>query len=231
MVHPVAPRSYRYKSRHWAAPNDRGRAPRIENRGGPRCYAAVVVQPARQRYTFEEYVRLEDTSPVKHEYLDGTVWAMAGGSPEHAGIAANVSMSLGNQLRDKPCRVFSSDLRIRVTESGLGTYPDLSVVCGHLETDPADPKQQTVTNPRVVVEILSPSTEAYDRGEKLAHYKRIPSVEEIVLIAQDRRQIEVWRREPSGWLLGVVHDGGSAELRSIQCKLALDDVYRNPLDR
>lgn len=200
-----------------------------DERQAPGAILRCVAGPARQRYTFDEYVQLEETSPVKHEFLDGNVWAMAGGSPDHAGIAANVSMSLGIQLRDRPCRVFSSDLRIRVTETGLGTYPDLSVVCGQLELDPADPKKQTVTNPRVIVEILSPSTEAYDRGEKLSHYKRIPSIEDIVLIAHDRRQIEVWRREPNGWLLTVVHDGGSAELHSVDCRLALDDVYRNPL--
>jgi Uma2 family endonuclease len=174
-------------------------------------------------------VRLEEMSPVKHEFLDGHVWAMAGGSPDHAGIAANVLLVLGNQLRDRPCRVFSSDLRIRVTETGLGTYPDVTVVSGRLELDPEDPKKQTVINPRVIVEILSPSTEAYDRGEKLSHYKRIPSVEDIVLVSHDRRQIEVWHREPNGWVLEVVHDDGLALLRAVDCKLSLAEIYRDPL--
>ena len=167
---------------------------------------------------------------MKHEFLDGNVWAMAGGSPDHAGIAANVSTSLGTQLRDRPCRVFSSDLRIRVKETGLGTYPDLSVVCGRLELDPDDPKQQTVVNPRVIVEVLSPSTEAYDRGEKLEHYKRIPSLEDVVLVAHDRRRLEVWHRERDGWTLDVLHDDGAVELRAIGCKLSLEEVYRNPLE-
>ncbi len=189
-----------------------------------------MVQPVRQRHTFDEYVRLEETSPVKHEFLDGHVWAMAGGSPDHAGIAANLSLALGNQLRDRPCRVFSSDLRIRVTETGLGTYPDLTVVCGRLELDPEDPKKQTVVNPRVIVEVLNPSTEAYDRGEKLSHYKRIASVEDIVLVAHDRRQIEVWHREQNGWVLDVVHDAGLAELHAIDCNLSIDEVYRTRLE-
>jgi Uma2 family endonuclease len=183
----------------------------------------------RQQHTFVEYVRLEEMSPVKHEFLEGLVWAMAGGSPNHAGIAANISGALSLQLRDQPCQVFSSDLRIRVRETGLATYPDVSVVCGRLEMDPEDPKQQTVVNPRVLVEVLSPSTEAYDRGEKLAHYKRIMSVDDIVLVAHDRCQVEVWHRAPSGWVLDVTHDHGSAEIPSIAASLSLDEVYRNPL--
>jgi Uma2 family endonuclease len=188
-----------------------------------------VSQPARQIHSFAEYVELDQASPVKHEFLDGQVWAMAGGSSEHAGIAANVTMLLGTQLQDRPCRVFSSDLRIRVRATGLGTYPDLSVVCGRLDLDPDDPKKQTAVNPRAVVEVLSPSTEAYDRGEKLAHYKLIESLTEIVLIAQPRRQIEVWHRSPEGWVLDVSHDGETARLRSIDCTLPVHDVYRDPL--
>jgi Uma2 family endonuclease len=189
-----------------------------------------VVHPVRQQYSFDEYVRLEELSPIKHEFLDGHVWAMAGGSPEHAGIAANIAMTLGVQLRDRPCRVFSSDLRVRVKETGLGTYPDLSVVYGRLETDPDDPKQQTVINPKVVVEVLSPSTEAYDRGEKLSHYKRIPSLEDIVLIAHDRKRIEVWHRDARGWTLEVVEDEGTATLRAIECTLLVAEVFKNPLE-
>lgn len=169
-------------------------------------------------------------SPVKHEFLDGNVWAMAGGSPDHAGVAANVLLSLGTQLHGRPFRVFTSDLRVRVKETGLGTYPDLSVVCGRLELDPEDPKQQTVVNPRAVVEVLSPSTEAYDRGEKLAHYKRVPSLEDIVLVAHDRRRLEVWHREADGWTLDVVQGDGTADLRGIACRLAIEEVYRNPLE-
>lgn len=188
-----------------------------------------MVHPVRQQYSYDEYLRLEEMSPVKHEFLDGLVWAMAGGSPDHARVAANVSTSLGLQPRDRPCTVFSSDLRVRVKETGLATYPDVSVVCGRLEMDPDDPKRHTVINPKVIVEVLSPSTEAYDRGEKLSHYKRVPSLIDVVLIAHDRRRIEVWRREEHGWALEVVEDDGVAHLRAIECTLAIADVFRDPL--
>jgi Uma2 family endonuclease len=148
----------------------------------------------RQRFTFADYVRLEETSRVKHEYLEGQVWAMAGGTPDHAAVAVNVSTLLSTGVRDQPCCVFNSDLRVRVKQTGLGTYPDVTVVCGRLELDPEDPEQHTVVNPRLVVEVLSPSTEAYDRGEKLSHYKLIPSLEEVVLVAHDEHRLEVWRR-------------------------------------
>lgn len=187
-----------------------------------------MVRSARQEHSFREYVELDAMSPIKHEFLDGSVWAMAGGSPEHAGIAASVSAALTVQLRGRPCRVFSSDLRVRVKETGLATYPDVSVVCGALELDPDDPRKHTVINPRVVVEILSSTTEAYDRGEKLSHYKRIPALEEIVLVSVEQRQVEVWRREGGGWTLEVIHEG-AAELRAVGCQLALDEIYGDPL--
>jgi Uma2 family endonuclease len=188
-----------------------------------------VTQPARPRFTFTEYVDLETTSGVKHEYLGGHAWAMAGGSPDHARIAANLAIAIGSQLIGQPCEVYSSDLRIRVPETGLATYPDLTVVCGRLALDPEDPRGHTVVNPRVVVEVLSPSTEAYDRGEKLAHYKRLAAIEDIVLVAQDQRQVEVWHRDAGGWRLEVVRDRGHAELRSIGCSVPLDAIYREQL--
>jgi Uma2 family endonuclease len=188
-----------------------------------------MVLGARQKYSFEEYLELEELSPVvKHEFLEGQVWAMAGGSPDHAAIAANASSLLHAQLRGRPCRVFSSDLRIRVTATGLGTYPDITVVCGRLELDPQDKKGHTVVNPQVIVEVLSPSTEDYDRGEKLEHYKRIDSLQEVVLIAHDERSIEVMRRDEDGWSR-TVHRRGAVELRSLPCSLPLDEIYRDPL--
>jgi len=194
-----------------------------------RCYLGRVTVPIRQVYTFGEYIDLDADSRVKHEFLDGLVWAMAGGSPEHAALAAAIVAALSAGLRGRTCRVFTSDLRIRVRATGLATYPDVTVVCGKLEVDPSDAKGQTVVNPRVIVEVLSPSTEIYDRGEKLAHYKRIESLDDIVLIAHDRRRIEVWHREDGTWSLDVAHGGQSAQLASIDCALAVDEVYANPL--
>lgn len=184
--------------------------------------------PARQYFSFAEYLALEEIAAVKHEFLDGHVWAMAGGTPTHAAIAANVIALLSMQLRGRPCRVFTSDLRIRVLATGLGTYPDVTVVCGGLETDPADPQGNTVTNPLVLVEVLSPSTAEYDRGEKLSHYQRIPSLGEVVLIAHDERRLEVWRREGDHWTLDVFRAGERARLASIESELDVAEVYRDP---
>ncbi len=155
---------------------------------------------------------------------------MAGGSPEHAAIIGNVTTLLNVQLRGQRCRVHSTELRVRVKATGLGTYPDITVICGRLECDPDDRTGHTAINPRVVVEVLSPSTEEYDRGEKLSHYQTIPSLEEIVLVAHDRPEIEVARREADGtWSRHVADAGQSARLTSIACNLAVAEVYRDPL--
>ena len=188
-----------------------------------------MTQPARQVHTFAEYVELEAMSrTVKHEFLDGTVWAMAGGTPEHSAIAANIIGVLRDQLRERPCRVFTSDLRVRVKATGLGTYPDASVVCDSLELDPEDDRGTTVVNPRVLIEVLSPTTERYDRQEKREHYQRIPSVQEIVLIAQDEQRVHVWRRDGNDFVEHVVADG-SVELTSLDCKIPLSEIYFDPL--
>jgi Uma2 family endonuclease len=117
-----------------------------------------------------------------------------------------------------------------VTATGLATYPDVTVICGKLELDPEDPKKLSAVNPVVIVEILSPSTAAYDRGEKLEHYQRIPSLREVVLVAHDRHEIELVRREADGtWSRHVASDGGTVKLESVSCELPVDDVYRDPL--
>lgn len=193
-------------------------------------YSCPVVQPARQCFTFDEYLLVEERSEIKHEFLDGQVWAMAGGSPDHAAIAGNVTTLLNVQLRERRCRVFSSDLRVRVQATGLGTYPDVTVVCGRLEHDPHDRTGHTIVNPRAVIEVLSLSTEDYDRHEKLAHYQRIPTIEEIVLVAHDRRELEIVRRQPDGsWVRELVRDGQVARLTSLDCELPVAEVYRDPL--
>jgi Uma2 family endonuclease len=188
-----------------------------------------VVVSARQRFTFDDYLALEETSQARHEFLGGSVWAMAGGTPEHAAVCANLVAVLSNALRGRRCRVFTSDVRIRVLATGLATYPDATVVCERLETDPEDPKGHTLVNPQVIVEVLSPSTEDYDRGEKLAHYKQISSLREIVLVAHDEPRLELWRREADRWILEVVRGNDVAALPSCRCALDLAEVYRNPL--
>jgi Uma2 family endonuclease len=184
-----------------------------------------VVQPIHHRFDFEDYLRVEEDSGIKHEFLAGRVWAMAGGSPDHARIAANITALLHAQLAGRPCTVYNSDLRIGVKATELVTYPDVSIVCGSLERDPIDRTGHTITNPKVLVEVLSPSTAEYDRGEKTRHYKLIDSLDAIVLIAHDRRHAEVWQRHGAEWRLTE-----SDEQIVIETILSLSDVYRDPLD-
>lgn len=180
-------------------------------------------------FTFADYLQIEAESGVRHELVGEMIVAMGGGSPEHAALGANVIHVLNLGLEGKRCRVYSSDLRVRVAATGLVTYPDASVVCGKLELDPEDPKGHTAVNPVVLVEVLSPSTAAYDRGEKLAHYRRIPSLREIVLVANGEARIELWRRVGEEWTYASAGPGETVVLESVGCGLAVDAVYRDPL--
>ncbi|HYP99214.1 MAG TPA: Uma2 family endonuclease [Polyangiaceae bacterium] len=186
-----------------------------------------MTSSAPARYTFQEYLELEASSEEHYEFFDGAVYAMSGGSPEHSGLAANVISILSAQLAGKPCRVFTSDLRVRVLETGLATHPDVSVICGTLQRDPQDTK--TATNPVLVLEVLSPTTQRYDREEKAAHYRRIPSLQQYVLISQEEQRIDVFtRNEDNSWTLRETRSG-NADLGVIGCKLSVEDVYRDPL--
>jgi Uma2 family endonuclease len=135
---------------------------------------------ANKRYTPEEYLALERAAPFKSEYLGGEIFAMAGTSKEHVRIARNLIAALHDQLRNSPCEVFGSDLRVKVSRTGLYTYPDVTIACADLEFE--DERVDTLLNPRVIFEILSDSTEAYVRGKKFHHYRQIPSLMEYVLV-------------------------------------------------
>lgn len=187
-----------------------------------------MTEPARKlTYTFAEYLALEAKSETKHEYINGEVFAMAGGTPGHAALAAAVIRLLGTALLGRPCRVYTSDLRIRVLATGLATYPDVSIVCRPFEHDPED--ENTAINPVVIAEVLSDSTEAYDRGEKFAHYRRIPSLRDYLLVLQREAQIEHYRRnEDDTWTLREVRAPGAVRL-SIGCDLSVQDVYLDPM--
>lgn len=175
-----------------------------------------------------EYLAAESASDIRHEFLDGKVFAMAGGTPEHAALAASVIRLLGNALLGRPCRVFTSDVRVRIPATGLSTYPDGSVVCGQLETDADD--ANAIVNPIVLVEVLSDTTEAYDRGAKAAHYRRIPSLQEYVLVSQSEPLIEVHRRNERGHFeLFEARAGEHVELASLGVSLEVRAVYENPL--
>lgn len=183
---------------------------------------------AAARMSHAEYLAAEAASDTRHEFLRGEVFAMAGGTPEHGALAAAMTIALGDALRDRPCRVFNSDVRVRIRETGLTTYPDLSVVCGALERDEED--RNAIVNPVLVVEVLSDSTEAYDRGEKAAHYRRLPSLKEYVLMSQREPRIEMFRRNEAGrWELYEAGAGQRLELASVGCTLEVDALYRDPL--
>jgi len=174
------------------------------------------------RYSFRDYLGVEEVSAVKHEFLDGEIYAMAGGSVLHAVLSASALAALHAQLKGR-CRVFSSDLRIRVMATGLASYPDVTLVCGPVETDPES--VDTVVNPTLVVEVLSPGTMDYDLGEKLEHYRRIPSLTAVVYIWQDKRQIEVRERRDGAWATVAAGAGAEVSIESLACRFDVDNLY------
>lgn len=173
----------------------------------------MVSPVAHHVFTYAEYLAREQETGLRHEFLSGQVFAMAGGTPEHARLLAEVAFALRGMIDPRRCRVFTSELKLRVAATGLATYPDVAVVCGDLVLDEAD--KNAVTNPKVVVEVLSPSTEAYDRGEKWAHYRRIATLEAYVLVAQVPARVEVYERQPDGTF--VHRSAGAGEVLPLSC--------------
>jgi len=163
--------------------------------------------PPRHRYSYAEYLAYERDSGLKHEYDNGEILAMAEGSRRHNALASRISAAL--ELGRKPgCVAFQSDQKVRVLATGRATYPDATLVCGKIEGDPADPSGTTVTNPTLIVEVLSPSTEQEDRGSKWQHYQLVPSLQEYVLVSQSEARIERYQRLPSGtWEYTDVTEG------------------------
>jgi Uma2 family endonuclease len=173
-----------------------------------------------------EYLAHERLAEIKSEYYDGETFAMAGGSEEHSLIAVNVITELNLQLRERPCKVYTSDMRIQVAEQGPYAYPDVTVVCG--EARFADAEVDMLLNPTAIVEVLSPTPEAWDRGGKFERYQQMASLQEYVLIAQDRPRVERFARQAEGQWLLVVSTGldAAVSLSSIGCDLTLADIYR-----
>ncbi|KYF60090.1 hypothetical protein BE08_37895 [Sorangium cellulosum] len=172
----------------------------------------------------EEYLALERSSELKHEYADGEVFAMSGGTREHSLIAANVVGELRSALRARPCEAHASDLRIKNVTANRYVHPDASVVCGQPLFE--DEHRDTLLNPTAVFEVLSESSERYDRGNKFALYRGIPSITDYVLLSQLRVEIEHFCRQPNGtWLLRVLGPGEQLQLASIGCELAVDELY------
>jgi Uma2 family endonuclease len=179
------------------------------------------------RYTYADYVALEMFSTGKHEFIDGEIYAMVGGSEEHSALAAAMVHALGNSVGDSPCRVHTSDLRIYVESVGLATFADCSVICEPLQQHEPSPKA-TALNPAILVEVTSDSSEDYDRGPKLEYYRSIPTLREYVIVSHRERQIVVETRGTDGtWTTRVATKGERIEIPSLNAELIVDEIYRH----
>ncbi len=176
----------------------------------------------RLHHSYEDYLSALEVSQIKLEYCDGEIYAMAGGTPTHADLAASMTRLLGNALLGR-CRVSSSDLKIRIESTDLSTFPDLSVVCGQREVSSID--KNAVVNPTLLVEVLSPSTEDYDRGEKLNHYKECDSLQAVLFVSYKRRQVTIVARSGEGWTTSEVQGGQELHLAQPALRISLDELY------
>ena len=173
----------------------------------------------------EQYLAIERAAETRSEYFRGEMFAMTGASRNHNLIAGNVGRRLNEQFDDRPCEVYQTDMRVKVSPTGLYTYPDIVVTCGHPKFE--DQSVDTLLNPQVVMEVLSPSTESWDRGKKFGNYRRIDSLREYVLISQDRMLVEKFARLPDGeWRLSEVsRPDDRLILDSIACSIKLSEIY------
>lgn len=175
--------------------------------------------------TPEEYLAVERQAETKSEYFNGEVFGMVGASREHNLIVANLTRELTQQLKGKPCELYPNDMRVKISAAGLYTYPDLVVVCGEPRFE--DKHVDTLLNPTLIIEVLSDSTEAYDRGKKFGYYRAVESLAEYLLVAQDQYSVERYVKQPDGGWLFSEDTGleGVVKLASIRCMLALREVY------
>jgi Uma2 family endonuclease len=181
---------------------------------------------AQPRVSLHDWLAIERTATdQRSEYVAGEVFAMAGGTEAHNLIVANVVGELRNQLKGKPCRVYPSDMKVHIAADDVGTYPDVMVICG--ERRFYDDRRDMVTNPTLIVEVLSDSTEAYDRGDKFMHYRSLQSLQAYLLLSQSRAQADLFLRQPDGtWSLSSYRDpSDSIALRIIDAQLSLAEVY------
>ncbi len=183
----------------------------------------------QRRMTREEYLAFDRASATKHEYWDGEIFAMSGGSREHSQLQANISAALVNALRDRPCVALNSDMRVRVPASEKYVYPDGIVVCGVLEVE--DDDNDTLLNPSVVFEVLSDSTESFDRGRKFESYQTISALTDYVLVAQDRARVEHFKRQADGsWVLRILGPTDNLTLEAAGCDVAIAEIYHKVFD-
>jgi len=190
-------------------------------------YASGMVTPRRHRYTYAQYVALEKESSTKHEFFDGEIYAMAGGSEDPSAIAARVLGVLDAAVGDRPCRVHTSDLRLYVGAVGRGTFPDGTGICGPMEQHPPSPKA-TALNPAILLEVTSDSSEDFDTGGKLEAYKTIRTLREYIVVSHRERRIAVHRRGDDGaWMTRVAIAGGKVSVETLGTELVVDAIYRN----
>jgi Uma2 family endonuclease len=179
----------------------------------------------KPRFTPEEYLALERQSELRNEYLHGEIFAMTGASEKHNLITLNIAAGLHGQLKKRDCKTYSNDMRVKVPATGLYTYPDVAVVCGEAQFE--DDSFDTLLNPVLIVEVLSKSTSRYDRIEKFAHYRSIPSFAEYLIVWQDEYRVEHNARQRDGrWLLTDIRGRDEqVALQSVGCALTLEDIY------
>jgi Uma2 family endonuclease len=192
---------------------------------GPRVHTDGCMSSANPSFlTPAEYLALERKAEMKSEYINGQMFAMAGAPRRHGIIEGNLFREVSSQLRDRNCEAFVNDMRVKVSPTGLYTYPDVVAVCGDAEFE--DEIQDTLLNPTVIAEVLSPSTEAYDRGEKFAQYRSLDSLREYVLVSQNKVRIEHFRRDGHQWILSEINmPDAMLHLASIDCHIPLVAIY------
>lgn len=180
--------------------------------------------PSPSLLTEREYLALERKSEIRSEYIAGRVFAMSGASRRHNLIAGNLYREINTQLRGRPCEAYVSDMRVKVSPTGMYTYPNIAALCGEPRFEDTD--GDTLLNPAVIVEVLSDSTEAYDRGEKFAHYRRLETLREYVLIAQNKVRVEHYLRRGEEWVLSEISDPeGTLDLSLIDCRVSVAAIY------
>ena len=184
-----------------------------------------MASQAAPKLSAEDYLALERSHPEKYQFVSGDIFLMGDASAEHNLITTNIIGELRTLLKQKPCRVYANDLRVKVDPSGLYTYPDIVVSCGEERFD--DQQKDTLLNPIVLIEVLSESTEAYDRGGKFAHYRQLESLQDYLLVGQTEPHVECYsRQDDEHWLLSEAK-GLEAELMipALKCQLSLAEIY------
>jgi Uma2 family endonuclease len=187
----------------------------------------MAIPKTIKRYTPQEYYALERSADYKSDYYQGEIFSMAGGTALHSLISGNIVREVGNRLKGKPCLAYESNLRMGVLATGLRCYPDVGVYCGPLVFDPADTSGETAVNPSVLFEVLSKSTEAYDRGLKAENYRRVETLQAYVLVSQDAPHVEIYERQAGGnWLLREVNTLEAVlSIPALGIDLSLAEVY------